>query len=277
MATRITDLGSATAALAGDDVLHVVDTSDITDNAAGSSKKVTLQQVASALDTLIGSAQNNFTALADPTVNNDTTEGYTAGSRWINTTTDEAFVCVDAADGAAIWITTTLTAADLAAIAVTGSYNSLLDVPFYVGAVAPTTDKVWFHTVDNATYMYDNTISQWVADGYVMLITYKGIITADNYIPIVNGHYASFPLPYDVVPYKMAVSRGDLAAGSITVLDSVDGDLGTATFAGAAVEFVAITSPVVASGGSLIGLKLNAGSGDLEDFVIKIHFKRVAS
>ncbi len=38
-----------------------------------------------------------------PTVNNDTTEGYSVGSEWDDVTNDEAYVCLDATEGAAVW------------------------------------------------------------------------------------------------------------------------------------------------------------------------------
>lgn len=46
---------------------------------------------------------NNFSATANPTITNDTGSGYAVGSVWINTSTDECFVCTDATAGAAIW------------------------------------------------------------------------------------------------------------------------------------------------------------------------------
>ncbi len=50
---------------------------------------------------------NNFTATADPAVTDDITDGYSPGSIWINATTDQAFVCTDNTDGAAVWSSTT--------------------------------------------------------------------------------------------------------------------------------------------------------------------------
>ena len=43
-------------------------------------------------------------ATAAPTVDNDTTEGYAVNSLWIDITNDKAYICVDASDGAAVWI-----------------------------------------------------------------------------------------------------------------------------------------------------------------------------
>lgn len=50
---------------------------------------------------------NKFDATGAPTVNNDTTEGYSIGSRWLDVTNDEAYICLDATDGAAVWVKST--------------------------------------------------------------------------------------------------------------------------------------------------------------------------
>ena len=49
----------------------------------------------------------NLTAIIPPTVNNDNTEGYAVGSRWIDVTGDNEFVAVDVTTAAAVWIATT--------------------------------------------------------------------------------------------------------------------------------------------------------------------------
>ncbi len=47
--------------------------------------------------------RNNYSATTNPTVTDDTSDGYTAGSRWLNTVTKEFWVCVNPAVGAADW------------------------------------------------------------------------------------------------------------------------------------------------------------------------------
>lgn len=47
--------------------------------------------------------KNNWSATSDPTVNDDSGDGYAAGSLWINTSGARVFVCVDATAGAADW------------------------------------------------------------------------------------------------------------------------------------------------------------------------------
>lgn len=54
-----------------------------------------------------GLPKNNLTAIANPVVGDDTLDGYETGSRWINVTSDEEFVCLDASAGAAVWLSTT--------------------------------------------------------------------------------------------------------------------------------------------------------------------------
>lgn len=47
--------------------------------------------------------KDNFNATSNPTVNDDETGGYCVGSHWINRSTNDAFLCFDATDGAAVW------------------------------------------------------------------------------------------------------------------------------------------------------------------------------
>ncbi|MDY6957599.1 MAG: hypothetical protein SVK08_00445 [Halobacteriota archaeon] len=47
--------------------------------------------------------KNNFSATTDPGATNDSSEGYSIGSKWVNTSADTVFVCVDATATSAIW------------------------------------------------------------------------------------------------------------------------------------------------------------------------------
>jgi len=46
---------------------------------------------------------NNLAAATAPTVTADRSAGYSAGSRWLNTTTGRGYICTDATTGAAVW------------------------------------------------------------------------------------------------------------------------------------------------------------------------------
>lgn len=49
---------------------------------------------------------------SNPTINDDTGDGYVVGQRWVNTATDQAYIAVDVTAGAAIWKLITATAAN---------------------------------------------------------------------------------------------------------------------------------------------------------------------
>ena len=53
--------------------------------------------------------KTNLSASADPGATDDSAAGYAVGSRWINTTADKEFVCLDATAAAAVWTETTQT------------------------------------------------------------------------------------------------------------------------------------------------------------------------
>jgi hypothetical protein len=51
--------------------------------------------------------KSKFNEAVPPTINRDTAEGYVPGSRWLDTTADKEYVCLDNAAGAAVWKETT--------------------------------------------------------------------------------------------------------------------------------------------------------------------------
>lgn len=75
------------------------------------------------------SAKNNYTATTNPTVNDDSSQGYSAGSVWYNTSTQEAYLCTDPANGSAIWILITLTVENLGSAAFVNTGIGSGDVP----------------------------------------------------------------------------------------------------------------------------------------------------
>lgn len=51
--------------------------------------------------------KTNIGASTAPTTGDDSDDGYAVGSRWIDTTADKEYVCLDASVGAAVWTETT--------------------------------------------------------------------------------------------------------------------------------------------------------------------------
>lgn len=62
---------------------------------------------------------NNFTATVDPVGTNDSSQGYTAGSTWLNVTGQRSWICVSNGVGAAVWIQSAQTAGSVVAPAAT--------------------------------------------------------------------------------------------------------------------------------------------------------------
>ncbi len=62
--------------------------------------------------------QNNFMASTAPTATDDSSSGYSVGSRWVDLLIDESYICVDATVGSAVWINSTLTIEELGSLAV---------------------------------------------------------------------------------------------------------------------------------------------------------------
>lgn len=57
--------------------------------------------------------KNNYTATVPPSASDDSGDGYSPGSIWYDSLNVEAYLCVDATAGAAVWIKTTLTVDEL--------------------------------------------------------------------------------------------------------------------------------------------------------------------
>lgn len=92
---------------------------------------------------------DNLDATTDPGINDDETQGYCEGSHWINATLDKAFICLDNATGAAVWIETTYADADaVAAVEAAGiDLASGKDIKLVESL---TSDHTWSGTVVDA-------------------------------------------------------------------------------------------------------------------------------
>lgn len=76
--------------------------------------------VANNLATITDAANNipkaNLSATSAPGVGDDTGDGYSEGSLWINVNSDTGYLCLDATLGAAVWLQVTTAAASLASL-----------------------------------------------------------------------------------------------------------------------------------------------------------------
>lgn len=92
--TQLAQLDANTTAVSGASLQKANNLSDLTNTAAARTNLGL---------TGLANAKSNLTATTNPTTGSDTTQGYSVGSTWVNTSTQSIFVCASAATGAAVW------------------------------------------------------------------------------------------------------------------------------------------------------------------------------
>lgn len=134
--------------------------------------------------------QNNLSATTAPTVDNDSTEGYSIGSKWYDIANDEAYVLLDSTAGAAVWITSTLSVDDLGALAVLDTVTTT-----QINASTLVTEAEGINSNDNDTtiptsaavkdYVDNNSgvVVQKKHYAFNTLVSGTGTIPYDNTIP----------------------------------------------------------------------------------------------
>jgi hypothetical protein len=91
-------------------------------------KTMTALRVAEAIDAQAPAYVLHKTdATVSPAITNDSSEGYSAGSLWINLTGDAAWVCVDPLINTAVWLNIGLAPGDLHAVATSGDSDDLTE------------------------------------------------------------------------------------------------------------------------------------------------------
>lgn len=98
---------------------------------------------------------NNFSAIVDPTVNDDTTKGYTPGSQWINSADGKAFLMISNAKGAAVWQVDTQSSGELqqGAPAAVNATATMTAANLQTGIITSTTAAAVAGTLPLATAM----------------------------------------------------------------------------------------------------------------------------
>jgi len=103
--------------------------------------------------------QDNFTAAVNPAATNDSSQGYAVGSHWVNTATNEVFVCASSTIGAAVWTYVSNPSnakVNVAVVAPAASDN-------LSGGYAPS--SMWVDTVASKVYVCltsTNTSAVWI-------------------------------------------------------------------------------------------------------------------
>jgi hypothetical protein len=97
----LTDYNTVAQILNDDELLGHVQSGDLT--LTVNSVALTTEQSIAFINAPVTPVKANRGAIADPGVDNDETQGYSAGSLWINTATGVQFFCKDASAAAAVW------------------------------------------------------------------------------------------------------------------------------------------------------------------------------
>lgn len=97
--------------------------------------------------------KNNFAATTAPTTTDDSGDGYSLGSRWIDTTGDESYICVDSTLNNAVWSKTTVgTIAEVANLQTSLDAKAPLASPAFTGTpTGITKTHVGLSNVDNVS------------------------------------------------------------------------------------------------------------------------------
>lgn len=91
--------------------------------------------------------KQNLSATAMPTSSDDSADGYSLGSLWINTTTDKAYICVDSTAGASVW---------KEVASATGAGDVLGPVSSLVNEITRWTDTTGDNIKGSSVYLTDN-------------------------------------------------------------------------------------------------------------------------
>jgi hypothetical protein len=139
--------------------------------------------------------RDNLASTTAPAVTDDLDLGYKVGSRWVDVTGDRLFTCIDATDGAAIWVETPKTGAwagacvagtNVASItaACTGSYIRIGTRVFLFGNVAAVDPTAGAPTAT------DFTVALPIASNIGAIADANGVAAGTEFTGVCSGSVA---------------------------------------------------------------------------------------
>lgn len=160
----------------------------------------------------------NYNATTTPTVNDDLLNGYSVGSQWINISTDEYYICLDNAQGLAVW-----RSVGVAGDSFKGTWNASTNTPTLADGTG-TNGDFYIVSVAGTQNLGSGSIDFTVGDQ----IIYNGII----WQKIESG--------VSYIPENVANKATDFSTINDTLYPSVE----------AAKEQLDLKEPVISSGSS---------------------------
>ena len=189
------------ASPAANDEFMVLDTS------AGALRRMTISSFAAFFV-----PTGNFTATVNPTADDDANDGYSVGSRWVNTTSGETWTCTDATVGAAVWAHTSVDASELGSMAYQNSSNVTITGGTISGvslsfALGDGSDVVLTSPTDNQVLQYSG--GNWI----------DGVSLNQNLQTVDSPTFASLTLTANIAAQGGSISAGvdDTTPGLINV------------------------------------------------------------
>ncbi|TXH13852.1 MAG: hypothetical protein E6R03_10605 [Hyphomicrobiaceae bacterium] len=85
--------------------------------------------------TVAGLPLDKLNGTSAPTLNDDSADGYSIGSKWYDLVNSEAYICLDATIGAAVWAKATLTLDELTSLFATAAQGANADMALLAGEV----------------------------------------------------------------------------------------------------------------------------------------------
>jgi hypothetical protein len=130
-----------------------------------------------------GLAKNKLDATTAPTVNDDSGDGYSVNSMWLDTTNDKAYICLDAALGASIWQKVGGDEGDTVDKIITvGIGKNFSTVQGAVDSIKKLVNASITINVDAGTYAEDIIFTGFYGKGIITINGGNSLATAVNYI-----------------------------------------------------------------------------------------------
>lgn len=227
-----------------------------------------LQRQAIRLILGIDTKYDNYLGEGPPTADDDALAGYSVGSKWYDTIGKEAYFCVDATQGAAVWEILTLSSDDLGSAAF---LNATADGATNPGIVLKTdaNGKVAVSEIDVTNLNVIGTLTANHIHGNIAGSLYAHVRAGENLAkgdPVyVSGSHGSGSTLISIVSKADAANASKMPAVGVMDAAVAANSNGHMVIAGSITEFNTVDYPVnaelyVANGGGLTVVPPSASS-----------------
>lgn len=227
-----------------------------------------LQRQAIRLILGIDTKYDNYLGEGPPAADDDALAGYSVGSKWYDTIGKEAYFCVDATQGAAVWETLTLSSDDLGSAAF---LNATADGATNPGIVLKTdaNGKVTVSEIDVTNLNVIGTLTANHIHGNIAGSLYAHVRAGENLAkgdPVyVSGSHGSGSTLISIVSKADAANASKMPAVGVMDAAVAANSNGHMVIAGSITEFNTVDYPVnaelyVANGGGLTVVPPSASS-----------------